>query len=183
MRPAVDRDLTEGSIARNIWHLALPLMVASALMDVFNIVDMIFVGRLGPEALAAVSMGGVLMGIVRMVAMGISAGTVALVSRYVGAKDRSRAQGVLGQSILMSLAGSGVIAVLGLLFSEPLLRLLGATEEVLPLGTAYLSIMCAGSITMFLSITLGAGMRGFGDAKTPMWALGLASASPTPPPC
>ena len=46
-------DLTQGSVAKNIWHLALPLMVSSALMDVFNIVDMIFVGKLDEAGIRA----------------------------------------------------------------------------------------------------------------------------------
>ena len=75
--PLTRRDLTVGPLAANIWHLALPLMVSGALQDLFNIVDMIFVGRLGPGAIAGVSMGGVVMGLIRMLAMGISTGTVA----------------------------------------------------------------------------------------------------------
>ncbi|GAI86070.1 unnamed protein product, partial [marine sediment metagenome] len=49
----IRRDLTEGNIIRNIWFLALPTVVTSALWDLFNIVDMIFVGKLGPSAIAA----------------------------------------------------------------------------------------------------------------------------------
>ena len=172
---AARRDLTEGSLARNIWHLAIPLVVTSALMDLFNIVDMIFVGRLGPAAIAAVSMSGVLMGLIRMLAAGISTGTVALVSRFVGQGDRAAAQDAVGQSILLSAVCSVVVALLGWFFAEPVLRLLGAADDVISGGVAYLRVMCLGGITMFLSMTLGAGMRGFGDAVTPMWALGLAS--------
>jgi putative MATE family efflux protein len=169
------RDLTQGSLARNIWHLALPLMVSSALMDLFNLVDMIFVGRLGPAAIAAVSMSGTLMGLIRMLAMGISTGTVAMVSRFVGQQNRDAAQEVVGQSIALSILCSAGIALLGWFFAEPVLRLLGAADDVVPDGVAYLRIMCVGGITMFLTMTLGAGMRGFGDAVTPMWALGIAS--------
>ena len=175
MKMQTKRDLTQGSVARNIWHLALPLMVTSALMDVFNIVDMIFVGRIGPEAIAAVSICGVLMGIIRMGAMGISTGTVALVSRFVGKKEHDRAHLVLNQSITLSIATSVVIGVLGYILAAPVLRALGAAEEVVPHGVSYLRIMCVGSITMFLSIILSAGMRGFGDATTPMIAMGIAS--------
>ena len=176
MRQAVARrDLTQGSLARNIWHLAFPLMISSALMDLFNIVDMIFVGRLGPGAIAAVSMGGILMGLIRMLAMGISTGTVAMVSRFAGQKNVEAAQDVVGQSITLSVICAAVIALLGWFFAAPVLRLLGAAEDVLPDGVAYLRIMCVGGITMFLTMTLGAGMRGFGDAMTPMWAMGIAS--------
>jgi putative MATE family efflux protein len=168
-------DVTSGSLARAIWKLALPTMITSALFDVFNLVDMIFVGRLGPSAIAAVSMSGILMGIIRMIAMGISTGTMALVSRFTGSGDEASAEKVLGQSITLSIISAGFVAVLGGLFAEPVLRVMGAAEDVVPQGAAYFRIMCLGSITMYFTIALGAGMRGFGDAVTPMWALGISS--------
>lgn len=171
----VDRDLTEGGLVRNIWHLALPLMVTSALQDLFNIVDMIFVGRLGPAAIAAVSVSGILMGVVRMLAIGISTGTVALVSRFVGRKDPQAAHSVVFHSVVLSLMGSVLVGVSGYLFAEPLLVALGAGPEVVPPGVAYLRIMCVGGFTVFFSMTLSASLRGYGDALTPMVALGVAS--------
>ena len=169
------RDLTTGPLAANIWHLALPLMVAAALQDLFNIVDMMFVGRLGPAAIAGVSMGGVVMGLIRMLAMGISTGTVALVARLVGQKNERAAEVAVGQALFLSLLCSAAIALFGWFLSAPVLRLLGASGDVLGPGVDYLRVICLGSITMFLTMTLSAGARGFGDAITPMWALGVAS--------
>jgi putative MATE family efflux protein len=171
----VNKNLTEGSLVKNIWHLAAPLMVSSALMDLFNIVDMIFVGKLGPAAIAAVSISGIIMGLIRMVAMGISTGTVAMVSRFVGADERSSAEEIMTQSLFLSFVSSIAVAVTGYLLAEPVLRLLGATEDILPDGTAYLTIMCFGGFTIFLTMTLSAALRGFGDAVTPMRAMGMAS--------
>ena len=172
---AIKRDLTEGSLAGGIWHLALPSIVANTLMDVFNIVDMIFVGRLGPSAIAAVSIGGIVMGLVRMIAMGISTGTVAMVSRHAGRGDHQTGEEVITQSLFLSVLFSALIILIGHVFSEPILRAMGATEEFLRDAVAYLKIMCYGGITIFLTMTLSAGLRGFGDAVTPMYALGLAS--------
>ena len=56
------KDLTDGSIVRNIWYLALPMMVGNLFQDAFTIVDMIFVGKLGPSAIAAVGMSGTIQG-------------------------------------------------------------------------------------------------------------------------
>ncbi len=169
------RDLTTGPLAANIWHLALPLMVSGALQDTFNIVDMIFVGRLGPDAIAGVSMGGVIMGLIRMLSMGISTGTVAIVSRFVGQKNEAEAESAVGQSLLLGLACSVVVALLGWGLSRPLLRLLGAGEDVVGPGGDYLVVMTVGAAAMFMTMTMSAGARGFGDAITPMWALGVAS--------
>jgi putative MATE family efflux protein len=136
---------------------------------------MIFVGRLGASAIAAVSIGGVLMGLIRMFAMGISTGTMALVSRFVGERNHEAARDVVGQSLVLSVVCSVVVAVQGWFFPEPVLRLLGAADDVIPQGVDYLRVVCMGSITMFLTLTLSVSMRGFGDAVTPMWALGVAS--------
>ena len=173
--PAMKTDLTKGSLAGNIWKLAAPTLIAYAFMDAFNIVDMIFVGRLGPEAIAAVSISGILMGVIRMLAIGLRTGTVAMVSRFTGSGDHAAARGVIGQSFMLCFIFSIVVALIGLFFSEPLMRALGASDEVVPMGAAYFRIMCVGGITMFMLMTMGGALRGLGDAVTPMIAMGVAS--------
>ena len=79
------RDLTEGGILRNIWHISLPIVVGNMLQNTFNIVDMIFVGKLGPAAIAAVGMSGVIMGTLYVAIFGIYMGTTAMVARFIGA--------------------------------------------------------------------------------------------------
>jgi len=67
------------------------------------------------------------------------------------------------------------IALFGWFLSAPVLRLLGASPDVIGPGTDYLRVICLGSVTMFLTMALSAGARGFGDAITPMWALGIGA--------
>jgi putative MATE family efflux protein len=165
------RDLTEGNIVKNIWYLALPTMVTSALQDLFNIVDMIYVGKLGPSAIASVAMCGIVIGIANTVSIGIATGTVALVSRFFGAKDYDTTDDVVIQTIFLAVFSSIVIGIAGYFFSLPLMHLLGAKGDVLDLGTIYLKIMAVGSFTMFLSFSLNAILRGAGDAITPMKVL------------
>ncbi len=74
-------DLTHGSISRALLRLAIPTFVSQLLQDLFNVVDMIFVGRLGPAALVAVAMSGNLLRLVSILAHGISTGTIILVSQ------------------------------------------------------------------------------------------------------
>lgn len=80
-------DLVSGSIMRNLWKLALPMMVGNVLQTMFGIVDMIFVGRLGPEAIAAVSLSGSVLFVIMAATTGVSVGTTAMVSRAIGAGD------------------------------------------------------------------------------------------------
>lgn len=169
------RELTEGSIVKNVWYLALPMMVGILLQNTFNIVDMIFVGRLGPAAIAAVSMNGILLGVIWTLIMGISLGTVAMVARFIGARRFKEADNVAMQSLFMGILGSIPITIAGFFLAGPILQVLGAREEVLSLGISYLRIVSLGSITMFLPFITGSTLRGAGDAYTPMKILGFAT--------
>jgi len=170
-----NRDLTEGNIIKNMWHLALPMMAANLLHNVFNIVDMFFVGKLGPEAIAAVAMSGILLGVIWTGIMGVSVGTVAMVARFFGARDFEGANSVTTQSLLLGILGSIPITIFGYLLAEPILRLLGAQGEVLSLGISYLRIISLGSITVFLYFLLSSALRGAGDAVTPLKILILCT--------
>ena len=95
------RDLTEGSIVKNLWYLALPMILGNVLQNLFNIVDMIFVGRIGPDAIAAVGMSGILLYMTFTAAIGIATGTVAMVARFVGEGKHSTAENVTMQSLIL----------------------------------------------------------------------------------
>ena len=79
--------LLEGNITRNIITLSLPIMAANIIANAYNIIDMIFVGRLGPSAVAAVSLGGILMSFTWTVLLGLSIGTSSLIARFYGAQN------------------------------------------------------------------------------------------------
>lgn len=167
----IRRDLTEGNIIRNIWFLALPTVVTSALWDLFNIVDMIFVGKLGPSAIAAVSMCGMMMGIIFTIAIGITTGTVALISRFFGAKDFKTADNVVVQTIFLAITASVIMGIGGYFLATPVIQLLGAKGNVVVLGSQYFKIISVGSFTIFITFSLTSTLRGAGDALTPMKVL------------
>jgi len=161
-------NFTEGSITKNILRLALPMMTSIVFHDLFNIVDMFFVGKLGPEAVAAVSMSGLLIHMIIIAAVGIATGTVAMIAVYVGAKEQEKAENVVVQAIFMGLFISIVIAVLGYFLAKPCLKLLGAADDVLPMGIKYIRITSIGAFSILLGIIISASLRGAGDAVTPM---------------
>ena len=169
------RNLTEGSIVKNILYLALPTIASSVLWDLFNIVDMIFVGKLGPSAIAAVSMCGIMMGIIFTVAIGITTGSVALISRSIGAKDYRTADKVVTQTIFLAVSASVIMGTGGYFLASPAIRLLGARGDVVFLGTQYFRIISVGSSTIFITFALTSALRGAGDAVTPMKVLALST--------
>jgi putative MATE family efflux protein len=169
------RDLTEGGILRNIWHISLPIVLGNMLQNTFNIVDMIFVGKLGPAAIAAVGMSGVIMGTLYVAIFGIYMGTTAMVARFIGAKEKTKAENVAMQSVLLGLFCYVFILIAGYTLAAPMLKGLGASDEVLTHGIKYIRVMFIGSIMMILSFILGSALRAAGDALTPMVILAIST--------
>ena len=160
--------LTEGSVLKNIIFLSLPMMLTLLLQDAFNLVDMYFVGNLGSSATAAVSMSGIIVGLILTAVTGLSFGTLAMISRYVGEGNIEKADNVVMQSFILGLIITLIITPLGYIFAPQMLELLGASKEVVMQGTPYLRITFGGSITIFLTILMFSALRGAGDPISPM---------------
>ena len=168
-------DLTRGSISKALLRLAIPTFVSQLLQDLFNVVDMIFVGRLGPAAIVAVAMSGNLLRLVSILAHGISTGTIILVSQLLGAQKRVQSENIAMQALMLNVVCALSIGCLGYPLAEFGLWIMGVEPEVILLGAPYLRVMLLGAVTMFLSRTLTAIFRGAGDAVTPMIVLIFSS--------
>src|SRR5690606_21869997 len=83
------RDLTQGPIARSLVVFSIPLFGANLLQTGYNIVDTFFVGRVGPHAVAAVSVSFTVVFVLVSIAGGLTVGTSTMISQYMGARDRS----------------------------------------------------------------------------------------------
>lgn len=160
--------LVDGDLKRGVISLAVPMAFANAVQNIFSLTDMYFVGRLGSESLAAVGMASVVNTATITLMVGISTATRAMVSRYVGARDYEQAHSSAVASFIMGAGAAVTLAVFGLLFSRILLLLMGASGEVLALGTTYLKITLVGSFTIVYAFVVNSILQGAGDAKTPM---------------
>lgn len=168
------KDFTKGSILKHIWVLSLPTMVAFALQTSFNIIDTIFVGRLGADAIAAISI--VFPVVILMIALGAGTGigAASLVARYLGAKKHKEAGRVAEHAVLIALFFAVIFGLLGWFFSKPLFILIGATPAVLELAMSYSQWIFGFGGFIFVFITLSNILRGEGDAKTPMKFMAIA---------
>ncbi|MBN3041146.1 MAG: MATE family efflux transporter [Candidatus Omnitrophica bacterium] len=171
----INNNITNGTLKYSIWKLALPLMVGALLQNLFSLVDLFFVGRLGYIAVAALSIAGVIISVIMLAAIGISVGTTALVAHFIGKKDYDSADNTLFQTILVSFFCSLLMIVIGIFATEPLLRLFGAHPEVIPGAASYLKISFIWSISIFLFIGLNQALRGSGDAVIPLKVLVIAN--------
>jgi len=150
------------------------MMAAALLHDAFAIADMYFVGSLGPDAIAAVTLGGTVLGILFMFIIGITSACTALVAIACGAGSKSEADMAVGQSLSLAIIIS-IAAAIASFFSAEVLSLFGAEESVVELGVPYLRVSLLGAVGMTLSITFSSALRGAGDAMIPLYAIALGN--------
>lgn len=167
--------VTEGSIWKAVLILALPTVLGLLVEDLFNFTDMYFVGFLGPEAISAVSIGGIITRFLIGGAGGLSAGTLALVARAVGEGNAKKADHVAMQSVIFGIILSLVIGISCFFLSEQIMGIFEVEPAVLEEGAGYLEVIFLGSASIFLTAFMSAALRGAGDATTPMIGLGIGA--------
>jgi putative MATE family efflux protein len=171
---AEKRDLTTGSIHRNIWTLAVPMILEMGTLSVTQIMDTYWVGKLGSAALAAVTISITLRWVINSLANGLGIGGMAVVARRIGARERAQANHATWQAVLLAICVSVVLGVLGILVAEPTLLILGADAEVLAMGVSYLRIVFGGLFTLVLVFVINSLLRGAGEARLALWVLVLS---------
>jgi len=155
--------------------LAVPMVLEMLMESVFAVVDIFFVGRLGASAVATVGLTESLMVIVYALAIGLSIGAAATVARRIGEKDPERAALTAVQAIILGIGMAAIIGAIGVLFGPQLLRLMGATDDVLSIGSTFPRVMVGGSGTVLLLFLINAVFRGAGDAAIAMRVLWFAN--------
>lgn len=153
---------------RGLFKLAIPIMVGMIAHTLFNIVDTIFVGRLGAEAIASVTIAFPIAFIIIAIGSGIGIGATSLVARLIGAKGKREADRAAENAIVLSVIISFIITAAGIVTSRPLFVLMGVTGNVLEMSAAYINIIFYGMIFMLPMMILASILRGEGNAKTPM---------------
>jgi putative MATE family efflux protein len=169
-------DFTQISIGRSVVLLAVPMVLEMMMESVFAVADVFFVGRLGADAVATVGITESLMTIIYALAVGLSVGAAATVARRIGERDADGAARAAAQSILIALGIGAMFCVAGGLFGADLLRLMGASEDVVRTGSTFARVMIGASGGVTLLFLINAVFRGAGDAAIAMRVLWIANA-------
>lgn len=152
------------------------MFAGNLLQMLYNVVDSIWVGQvIGASALGAVSVSMPLIFALLSLVMGLTMATTTLVSQYRGAGNEEMVRKTIGTSLILLGGGGVIVGIVGVLFRYPLLRLITTPEEIIHDAAAYLAIFMAGILGLFAYNTLGAILRGLGDAWTPLKALAVAT--------
>ena len=161
--------------SKALWTLAFPIMAGMGIHILYTIVDMIFIGRLGGDAIAAVAFNMPLFFLVLGLSFGVGSGVTASIARFIGAKDKVNADNTAEHAVALGLIISTILTTLGLIYGEDLLQRLGATESVLPLSWDYLKVSLIGLPFMVFSTFFRSILSGEGDMKLPMAVAGLGT--------
>ena len=159
-------DLTRGSIWQLLRKVTIPASTGSLFQTFYNLVDTYFAGRISPEALAAIAKSWPIYFIAIAVAVGIGAGTTALISNAIGAREDKKASMYVAQSIVFAIAISILVTAFGLNFSDELLRIMGSSDQSIILTREYLDIIFYGSIIVLVQLSLNGTLNAQGDTKS-----------------
>ena len=171
-----NRDYTSKKLNRAVILLAVPMMLEMMMESVFALADIFWVSRLGSEAVAVVGIAESIMTIVYAVSAGFSVAGTAIVARRIGEKNADGAARAAVQVILVGLVISTMMGLFGSWFAPDLLRVIGASEQVVEKGIGYTRIMLSGNVIILLIFLINAVFRGVGDTAIAMRTLCFANA-------
>ncbi len=170
------RDLTTGSVTKNLLIFALPFMLSNLLQTLYNLVDMIVIGQfVGPAGLSAVSLGGEILHMTTFVGMGFATSGQIMISQYVGRGDTDAIKRTIG-TMLTCILGSSFLVMAGFLaFAKPILNVLNTPAEAYSQALDYTVVCYIGTFFIFGYNTVSAILRGMGDSKRPLIFVAIAA--------
>lgn len=159
-----------------IFNMALPLIISMLIQALYNIVDSVFVSRISEDALTAVSLAFPIQNLMIAFATGTGVGMNALLSRRLGEKNREGAEAVANVGMLLSVITAVVFALFGAFGSHLFFALQkGISPAIAEYGTQYLSIVCIGSVGIFVEITAERMLQGTGQTLITMYIQGIGA--------
>lgn len=169
MRKKERRDLTEGPILKSLISLSLPIVFANILQSAYQLTDTFWVGRLGGEAVAAVSVSFPFIFLMIALGGGFTIAGSTLVAQYTGARDQRMVNLVTGQTLILVLVAALMLSSAGYFLAPHLLRLMRVESVVLRDATSYLQVSFMGLVFMFGYFMYQSVMRGLGEVKVPLF--------------
>jgi putative MATE family efflux protein len=172
-----EQDYTTGSIRKAVFLLAVPMVLEMIMESVFVLVDLYFVGHLpdSSHAIQTVGLTESVLTIIYSLAIGISMAATALVARRIGEKNPEEAARAGMQAIIVAFLITLVISILGFIFADDILRMMGAKEDTIRYGVDYTRIMMGSSMVIMLLFLINGVFRGAGDAFMAMKSLWIAN--------
>lgn len=166
--PPVGRRGEQAELVRTIWSLAWPVILTFLLESLVGLIDTLMVGRLGASAVAAVGVGAQVLSAVSVAMTAVGTGTLAIVARHIGARERPAAEHVLLQSILAAFLLS-LLAILPVIaFAPAIVAAFNVDADVAALGSSFVRVVMLSIPESALLFVIGSALRAAGDTRTPL---------------
>jgi len=165
--------MTQTPIPKLICTLAVPTIISMMITSVYNMADTYFVGQIGTSASAAVGVSFSLMSIIQAIGFTLGMGSGNYISRLLGQRDAEKASKVAATSFFTALGFGAFITLIGLIFLDPLVRLLGATPTNITYVKDYVGYILIGAPFMTASFVLNNLLRFQGSAFYSMFGIGF----------
>lgn len=163
------RDLTQGNVTKTMIDFAMPLFFSSLLVTLYNVVDMIVIGRVeGKDGLSAVTIGTEILHFLYFVGMGFSNAGQVIVAQLTGAGEKARVSRMIGTLLTFHFITAAFLAGLSLIFSEHFLTWMNTPEENRAEAASYVRICLYGMISTYGYNSISAILRGLGDSRHPL---------------
>jgi len=169
MHRSIPSALTEGPIASTLLRLAIPIIGANLLQVGYQVTDTFWVGRLNAQAVAAVALCFPINVLMIAIGGGLPIAATVLIAQYKGRGQQEAMGHVAAQALFMVLGMALLLAAVGYLLAEPILRLMGAPPDVLPDAVRFLKINFLGFVFVFGFFVYQSLMRGLGTVYPPLF--------------
>lgn len=171
----MERDLTSGSVWKNIVYFSLPYLLSYFLQTLYGLADLFIVGQFdGVASTTAVSIGSQAMHMLTVMIVGLAMGTTVNIGRAVGARDTKKASKVVGNTMVLFIGVSVVLAVVLLLLVRPIVNVMSTPAEAVEGTVRYLTICFIGIPFITAYNVIASIFRGLGDSKSPMYFIAIA---------
>lgn len=171
----MERDLTTGSVFKNIVYFSLPYLLSYFLQTLYGMADLFIVGQFyGADCITAVSVGSQVMHMVTVMIVGLAMGSTVTIGRAVGAKELKRASLTVGNTISLFMGVSVVLTAFLLLLVKPIVAVMATPQEAVAGTVTYLTICFIGIPFITAYNIISSIFRGLGDSKSPMYFIAVA---------
>jgi len=168
-------DLRTEPVGPLLWKMSLPSITAMLVMAFYNFIDVFWLSRLGPQTIAAVTIAFPIQMLFSGFGVGTGVGAGSYAARMLGAGDTEKANRTAGQILFLSVFLGAAVIVPGLVFHDTILRLFGATEEILPQAREYFIVYLFTTPFLVFMISAGNLFRAEGNPNYSMYALSTAA--------
>ncbi|QTL99230.1 MATE family efflux transporter [Iocasia frigidifontis] len=169
------RMMAEETIPKVLSNMSIPAIIGMLVTAVYNLVDTVFVGRLGILSIGAVTVVFPIFMLLSAFGMTFGMGSASYISRLLGEDKKNMANKVVSTSFIMTSVFGIFLAALGYIFLEAIVKVFGATDTILPYAMEYGSIIILGTIFTINNMNLNSMVRAEGNAKMSMFAMAIGA--------